>query len=94
MENVAVATENHWLLHCGDAFVRECHVDPIRPTSPFPEWFAPIEQRMFPIEARQRITSLLRDYADQVSVFSAHDPLAFARLRGIPVEQVFAPNQR
>lgn len=77
---VAVAGDDHWLLHCGDAFVRDSQVDPEIPHSPFPKWFAPIERAMFPTEARERLRDLLRRHPKEVRAFCSHDPNAFREL--------------
>jgi glyoxylase-like metal-dependent hydrolase (beta-lactamase superfamily II) len=84
---VAVATDSHWLLHCGDAFVRDCQVDPLSPRSPFPIWLRAAEQAVFPVEAQERLRGLLRSHSDEVRVFCSHDPIAYAELRGISINE-------
>lgn len=84
---VAVHTGARWLFHCGDAFVRSCQVDPVSPSSPFSPWAAPFEHYMFPLPARQVIQKLLRENGDQVTAFSSHDPIAYAELRGVAIEE-------
>jgi len=84
---VAVHTGERWLLHCGDAFVRPCQVDPVNPSSPFSSWAAPFERYMFPLPARQTLSRLLREHGDQVTAFCSHDPNAYAELRGISLEE-------
>ena len=84
---VAVHDGERWLLHCGDAFVRPCQVDPVSPSSPYPPWAAPFERYMFPLPARQNIRRLLREHGDQVTAFSSHDPITYAELRGISIEE-------
>jgi len=78
---VAVERAAGWLLHCGDAFVRECQVDPYRPRSAFPKWAGFIERTLFPPEPLARLQALMREYADRVEMFCSHDPAAFFRLR-------------
>lgn len=84
---VAVHTGERWLLHCGDAFVRARQVDPVSPSSPYPDWAAPFERYMFPLSARQTISRLLSEHGDQVTAFSSHDPIAYAALKGISIQE-------
>lgn len=85
---VAVNSGDKWLLHCGDAFVRAMHVDPLAPRSPFPFWFAPIERVMFPPGARERVRALLQNHSDEVQVFCSHDPNVYADMRRITLEEI------
>ncbi len=78
---VAVEAETHWLLHCGDAFVRDSQIDPELPRSPFPKWAAFIEKALFPSDAIECIRGLVRSYESMIQVFPSHDPIAFDRLR-------------
>ena len=77
---VAVAVGDHWLFHCGDAFVRGMQVDPATPRSPFPGWVAPVENRVFPKTSPRVISDLLRRHPDKVIPFCSHDPHAFEQL--------------
>jgi glyoxylase-like metal-dependent hydrolase (beta-lactamase superfamily II) len=79
---VAVSADDHWLLHCGDAFVRDSEVDPHSPRSPFPKWFGSMERAVFPAEARERVRGLLRGHSNEVKAFCSHDPIAFEQLAG------------
>lgn len=85
---VAISTGEHWLFHCGDAFVRASQVDPITPSSPYPPWAALFEQYMFPLPSRKLVRHLLIDNGNQVTAFCSHDPFAFAKLAGIPIDKV------
>lgn len=78
---VAVGVENRWLLHCGDAYVRDSQIDPDQPRSPFPEWASLIERALFPRASIGCLRGLLRDYGSQIKAFSSHDPIAFAELK-------------
>ncbi len=79
---VAVRTADGWLLHCGDAYVRQMQVDLEEARSPFPGWIRPLADWMFPPEPLVRVQALLRQHGDQVQAFCAHDRVAFTRLRG------------
>lgn len=79
---VAIETVAGWLLHCGDAYVRDVQIDPERPRSPFPKWAAAIDRALFPQEAIACLQMLMRDHGSQVKPFSSHDPITFAELRG------------
>jgi len=78
---VAIEAGDRWLLHCGDAYVRDIQIDPDQPRSPFPKWAAVIERALFPYPAVECLRGLVRDYGSQVRPFSSHDPVAFAELR-------------
>jgi glyoxylase-like metal-dependent hydrolase (beta-lactamase superfamily II) len=78
---VAVGTEGSWLLHCGDAYVRQMQVDPDGARSPFPGWARPLADWMFPLEPLAPVQALLRDHSGEVEVFCAHDREEFARYR-------------
>lgn len=78
---VAVRTEGGWLLHCGDAYVRQMQVDPGGARSPFPGWARPLADRMFPPEPLASVQALLRDHGKEVDVFCAHDREEFVRLQ-------------
>lgn len=78
---VAVRAAGGWLLHCGDAYVRQMQVDFHQPRSPFPRWALPAARRLFPEAPLARLRALLRDQGDQIQAFAAHDRETFARLR-------------
>ncbi len=84
---VAVETESGWLLHCGDAYIRQGQVDPLCPLPALPRGAGFFERYVFPLAARAIIRRLLREHGDQVRAFCAHDPAAFAQLRGAPKER-------
>jgi glyoxylase-like metal-dependent hydrolase (beta-lactamase superfamily II) len=78
---VAVRAAGGWLLHCGDAYVRQMQVDPHCPRHPFPRWIRPLANQLFPGAPLARLRALLRDQGDQIQAFAAHDREMFARLR-------------
>ena len=76
---VAIKTETGWLWHCGDAYVRQCQVDPVNPKYAFPaiaRWF---EEFMFPHQSIEKIQKVLREHPE-VTAICSHDPLSFADL--------------
>jgi glyoxylase-like metal-dependent hydrolase (beta-lactamase superfamily II) len=78
---VAVEVGEKWLLHCGDAYVRDSQIDPDDPRSPFPRWAFIIERALFPKQSIKVLRSLVKNYGNQIKFFSSHDPIAFADLR-------------
>jgi glyoxylase-like metal-dependent hydrolase (beta-lactamase superfamily II) len=72
-----------WLLHAGDAYSLHSELTETPPlTHPF---FEPVQQgaqtdAAARVATRERLRTLHRDHADEVTVFSAHDPWEFARL--------------
>jgi glyoxylase-like metal-dependent hydrolase (beta-lactamase superfamily II) len=77
---VAVRAGGGWLLHCGDAFIRQMQVDPVHPRSAFPGWARPLERYMFPDAPLERVRALLREHGGEVRAFCSHDRVEFARL--------------
>ncbi|MCB5163900.1 MBL fold metallo-hydrolase [Streptomyces bambusae] len=74
-----------WLLHAGDAYMYHGEIDATPPV-PHPA-FVPVQQGAqtdgeAATTALDRLRTLRRDHADEVSVFSAHDPWEFAALAG------------
>jgi glyoxylase-like metal-dependent hydrolase (beta-lactamase superfamily II) len=78
---VGVETESMWLLHCGDAYVREVQVDPDSHQSPFPTWASGFDRIMFPKHALELLRWLKRNYQAEVRTFSSHDHTSLAELR-------------
>ena len=78
---VAVGMQGDWLLHCGDAYVRDSQVNPDTEPSPFPGWAARVEQWLFPSESLVGLRRLRREQGDGVRLFCSHDPVAFSSLR-------------
>ena len=78
---VAVETVEGWMMHCGDAFVRDVQIDAENPRSPFPKWAAGFERTLFPVSALQKLRGLRREQGRTVRLFSAHNPIAFAEMR-------------
>ncbi|GAB3962136.1 MBL fold metallo-hydrolase [Actinoallomurus acanthiterrae] len=80
---VAVRDGDRWLLHAGDAFYHHGQIEPDDRWS-MPLWEALEEitevERPLRVANQARLRELLRDHGDEVDVFSAHDPWAFARL--------------
>ncbi len=86
--HVAVAVDDGGaapLLHAGDAYF---HADELRPDAPRCPATLSLFQRAVAVDDvarrrnRERLRLLARDHG--VRVFSAHDALEFARLRGVP----------
>ncbi|WP_327258704.1 MBL fold metallo-hydrolase [Streptomyces sp. NBC_01240] len=72
-----------WLLHAGDAYMYHSEIEHTPPL--FHPVLEPVQQGAQTdvaarVVARDRLRGLRRDHADEVTVFSAHDPWEFARL--------------
>lgn len=84
---VAVDTGSGWLLHAGDAYFFAGEMDPagVRCTRGLEKhqsmWNADKGARL---HNRSRLRQLVRDHADEVRVFSAHNPTELDELRGAP----------
>lgn len=79
---MAVRGADRWLLHAGDAYYHQGQVDPrLRFSMPLWELLEEITEVDRPLRMgnQARLRELLRDHADEVEVFSAHDPWAFRR---------------
>ncbi|NUR93443.1 MAG: MBL fold metallo-hydrolase [Nonomuraea sp.] len=82
---VAVRDGARWLLHAGDAFYHQGQIEPGERWD-IPMW-EPLNEitevdRPLRLGNLARLRELARDHGDEVAVFSAHDPWAFAALRG------------
>lgn len=84
---VAVRVIDRWLLHCGDAYVREMQVDLDEPRSPFPGWVRSIAQQLFPEEPLEQLRALRRAHGSEIEMFCSHDTAVYARLRGVTVDE-------
>ncbi|WP_405797359.1 hypothetical protein [Streptomyces sp. NBC_01506] len=79
-------SDGRWLLHAGDAYV---YHGAIEHTPPFSHPVHDPVQRGAQTDAearvatRDRLRALRRDHADEITVFSAHDPWEFARLTAV-----------
>jgi glyoxylase-like metal-dependent hydrolase (beta-lactamase superfamily II) len=79
---VAVHDGSRWLLHCGDAYYYHRELDEKPETHPILD----IVQTMSEVDHDERINTqsklraLARDHAQDVTLFSAHDPWEFGRL--------------
>lgn len=81
---VAVRDADRWLMHAGDAYYHQGQIDPTNRWSiPLWEMLEEITEIDRPLRMgnHARLRELLRDHGDEVEVFSAHDPWAFARFR-------------
>jgi glyoxylase-like metal-dependent hydrolase (beta-lactamase superfamily II) len=78
---VAVKGAGVWLLHCGDAYVRDSQVNSDTEPSPFPGWAARVEQWLFPTESLARLRDLRQEHSAKVRLFCSHDPVMFSSLR-------------
>ena len=82
---VAVRGERSWLLHAGDAYFHRHEMTPPDYRGP---WGFEVFQRLVGHDMRQRVANqqrlreLCREHAGEVNVFSAHDPVELAALRG------------
>ena len=84
---MVVRTGERRLLHAGDAFYHQGQVNPARRWSmPLFEALEEIAEVDRPLRMGNlaRLRELAREHGDEVEVFSAHDPWAFARLAGVP----------
>ena len=80
---VAVNSDDGWLLHCGDAYFHEREVDPAdggcTPGLTFFQNLVAVDRNRMR-ENKGRLRELVAGHSD-VTVFSAHDPNEFERLR-------------
>ncbi len=78
---VAVAADDGWLLHCGDAYF---HRDALRPEPAQPTGISLFEAAV-QVDGRrrrhnqERLRELAASHGDEVRLFSAHDPVELAR---------------
>jgi glyoxylase-like metal-dependent hydrolase (beta-lactamase superfamily II) len=79
---VAVGGHGEWLLHCGDAYVRDMQVSLDEERNPFPRWANALQQWLFPNEPVSRLRELRRQHGDEISMFCSHDREVFYRLKG------------
>lgn len=77
---MAVKTADRWLLHAGDSFHYGEQVAPDRWAIPLGDAFEELTEidRPLRIGNQARLREPVRDHGDEVRVFSAHDPWAFA----------------
>lgn len=78
---VAVEVGERWIMHCGDAYVRDMQIDAENPRSLFPKWASAFERAVFPLSAIEKLRALRRGKGREVKTFCAHDPMAFAAMR-------------
>jgi glyoxylase-like metal-dependent hydrolase (beta-lactamase superfamily II) len=55
---VAIDTGDGWLLHGGDAYVRDMQIDIDNPRDPFPVFIRPLTRQLFPQPALKRLRLL------------------------------------
>lgn len=79
---VVVGRDGEWLLHCGDAYVRDSQVALGADQSPFPGWARGIQRWLFPPESVARLRELRQEHGDRVRLFCSHDRVTFSNLRG------------
>jgi glyoxylase-like metal-dependent hydrolase (beta-lactamase superfamily II) len=79
---IAVHNGTKWLLHCGDAYYYHRELD----ENPEPHPVLDIVQTSSEVDHDMRVSTqaklriLARDHADEVTLFSAHDPWEFGKL--------------
>lgn len=78
--------DGRWLLHAGDAYLYHGEIE-ATPPLPHPG-LEPVQQGAQTdadtrLATRDRLRDLRRDHADEVTVFSAHDPWELARLAAL-----------
>lgn len=80
---VAVRDGGRWLLHCGDAYYYHRELDAEPQPHPLLDLVQTSSQvhRDLRLGTQARLRELVRNHADEVSVFSAHDPWEFMRYR-------------
>ncbi|MFS8097481.1 MBL fold metallo-hydrolase [Lentzea alba] len=79
---IAVHDGTRWLLHCGDAYYyhRELDQDPEpHPVLDIVQTTSEVDHGLR-VDTQSRLRTLARDHADEVTLFSAHDPWEFGRL--------------
>jgi glyoxylase-like metal-dependent hydrolase (beta-lactamase superfamily II) len=79
---VAVGREGDWLLHCGDAYVRDDQIKPEPNQVPFPKRAKWLEEWLFPTESLARLRELRQEHSAEVRLFCSHDPVRLSSLRG------------
>ncbi|MDP7033420.1 MAG: MBL fold metallo-hydrolase [Planctomycetota bacterium] len=78
---VAIRLDKGWLLHAGDSYFHRLEIDPNRsrmaPSSAFFHWLLQVDgpKRR---ESLGHLRRLARDHADEIEIFSAHDPSELA----------------
>lgn len=80
---VAVESEGRWLLHCGDAFLTDVQLNRMLPgllLAGAAFGVASPKLAVSRVVNMRRLADLARRHRDDVTVFSSHDPLAFARM--------------
>jgi glyoxylase-like metal-dependent hydrolase (beta-lactamase superfamily II) len=81
---VAVRDGDGWLLHAGDAYF---HHDEMRADAPAcPPGLRYMQTRMetargLRLANQERLRELVREHADQITIFSAHDPVELRSLQ-------------
>lgn len=79
---VAVRDGDGWWLHAGDAYFYHKEIDPAGPESHLLFDIVQLDSQVdgeLRVANQARLRELVRDHADEVRVFSAHDPWEFAR---------------
>ncbi|WP_406860972.1 MBL fold metallo-hydrolase [Streptomyces sp. HUAS MG47] len=79
---VAVHRGDRWLLHCGDAYYYHREMGPTKEPHPLLDVVQTDSEvhRDLRLGTQARLRELVREHADEIEVFSAHDPWEFARL--------------
>jgi glyoxylase-like metal-dependent hydrolase (beta-lactamase superfamily II) len=80
---VAVADGDRWLLHCGDAYYYHKELEPQghpHPLLDIVQTSAEVEHDLR-VGTQARLRELVRDYGDEVTLISAHDPWELKQLQ-------------
>jgi glyoxylase-like metal-dependent hydrolase (beta-lactamase superfamily II) len=85
--DVAVRLKDGWLLHCGDAYIRDMQIDIDSPKNPFPIGLRSVSGILFPFGPIARLHALRREHGETIQMFCSHDPNSYAELRGISLDE-------
>ncbi|MQY10766.1 putative metallo-hydrolase [Streptomyces sp. RB5] len=83
---VAVHRGEGWLLHCGDAYYYHREMAETKEPHPLLDLVQTGSEvhRDLRLGTQARLRELVREHADEVALFSAHDPWEYARLAVLP----------
>ncbi len=80
---IAIRDGDKWLLHCGDAYFYHQEVNPEKPRCTFGlrifQRYVEIDRKMR-LANQERLRQLMAEHHEQITIFSAHDPIELERL--------------